>query len=116
MNHTMPTLRLIAQRKTKWSPEDRDRTIEGFLSEITQAVAANVIEHLAEHNADKLETMFIDWVQYRTNHTYEERIRILVTSVAKVTSPVPFALDSLTTEEAEPQPVASNVVPLLSMR
>lgn len=117
MTYTQTALRIAAQRNTKWNPEDRERTIEGFLSEVCQAITPDVLEYLAEHDSKKLESMFLDWVTFRNKRTYRQRVDLLISSVAKVATPVPFSLaDALDNPDLqEPEPI-SNVVSLTSVR
>lgn len=119
MTHTQTVLRIAAQQRTNWSPADRERTIYGFLDEVCQALTAEVLEHLAEHDPDKLKSMFFDWARFRGKRDSRQRVSLIIASVANVATPVPFALaDGLgnpdLAEDAEPS--RGNVVSLVSVR
>lgn len=118
MTHTYTVLRIAAQKKTKWNPDDRERTIEGFLNELGRVVSTEVIEQLAKEHPDKFESMFIDWVQFAKRRTPEQRVAVMVSSVAKSAIAVPFAIASVTEDPdlQESEAVASNVVSLVSVR
>lgn len=118
MTHTQTVLRIAAQKKTDWKPEDRDRTINGFLNEIGRVVSEEVIEKLATDYPDKLESMFIDWVQFAKRRTPDQRVALMVSSVAKSALPIPFAIASVTEDPdlQAPEPSASNVVSFVSVR
>lgn len=119
MTHTQTVLRIAAQQRTNWSPEDRERTINGFLDEICQALTPEVLEYLAEHDPDKLKMMFFDWVGFRKKRDQDQRVSLLIASVAKSATPVPFALaDGLGDSDlsADAEPARDNVVSLVSAR
>tara|TARA_R110002124_G_C8597316_1_gene483958 strand:+ start:239 stop:559 length:321 start_codon:yes stop_codon:yes gene_type:complete len=105
------------QQHTEWTPEGRELTIESFLGEVGQVVTEPVMEWLAEHDPKKLESMFLDWAKYRKRRTAEQRVNLLVMSVARTAPPVTFAFaDAGGDKDLEPPSAGSNVVPLMSAR
>lgn len=119
MTHTQTVLRIAAQQRTNWNPEDRERTIYGFLDEVCQALTPEVLEYLAEHDPDKLKSMFFDWAGFRKKRDRDQRVSLLIASVAKVATPVPFALaDGLGNPDlsTDAEPARGNVVSLVSAR
>lgn len=114
MNHTLTTLRVVAQKRTEWDPEGRERTIEGFLNELGRVFNAEVIEKLAKDYPGKFESMFIDWVQFAKLRTPEQRVALMISSVAKAATPIPFAIANVTEDQDlnVTEVVKSNVVSL----
>lgn len=113
MRHTWAKLRGVTARVTQWSPEDRERTISAFLHELEQVVSVEVIEHIADHDEEKLQSLFVDWTKFRKTRTETQRVELLVASVAKSATPIPFTLANMEGDpDLAPQPDRSNVVPL----
>jgi len=117
MNNTQTILRIAVQKKTKWDAESREITIQTFLAEVCQVLAPAVLEHLAENDSKKLESMFFDWVTHRKARTADQRINLMVSSVANSATPVPCALaKALEDPDLSKVGVAENVVALRSAR
>lgn len=117
MSKTLTRLRIAVQKHTEWNPEGRELTINGFLEEIGQVVSGQVLEYLAEHDPDKLESIFLDWARYRKRRTAQQRVELLTLSVAKSASPVTFAFADASGDPDLVEPVQrSNVVSLMSAR
>jgi hypothetical protein len=118
MSNTLTRLRIITQEETQWDIEGRELTIRLFIDEVSQVVSPDVLEYLADSDTEKLRALFCDWAKYRKERTSEQRISLMVASVAKYASPMPFAYAHIEGNEDLNAPVQneSNVVSLRSMR
>lgn len=113
MTHTWAKLRGVSARVTKWSPEDRERTISAFIRELEQVVSGDVIEYIAEHDDEKLESLFVDWTRFHKVRTESQRVGLLTASVATSATSVPFTIANLKGDkDLQEKPEASNVISL----